>query len=480
MSSIVVNGGRPLTGEVRVGGAKNSALKLMAAALLAPGVSTLTQRPRHQRRRASWQEVLSGLGAQVERSDHALTIDATELTSHEAPYELVAQMRASTCVLGSLVGPSRPRARRDARRLQHRLAQDRHAHPRARGTRRARSTRARLHRRDAPDGLRGAHVVARLPERRARPRTCSWPGCSAEGTTVIENAAREPEIVDLAALPRRAWARASRVRARSTIAIDGVERAARPSTHAVVGDRIEAGTFLVAGALDGGPVTVRGFDPAHLDMRPRQARSRPAATSSAHADGVTVARDGPHRPVDVATLPYPGFPTDMQAQFMALMAHRRGQLRHHRERVREPLHVRRRDSRAWAPTSASRATTRSSAASPQLSGRAGALPGPARRRGARARRPRRRRATTVVGDIHHIDRGYEGFVDEARVARRRHRRVDELTRARTRPTCTREGSHAMLDRDAHQGDHPAPRPVPAAWTASMSSSPACAPSASST
>src|SRR5450756_749906 len=102
MSSIVVNGGRKLTGSVRVCGAKNSALKLMAASLLAPGTSTLTNVP-DIADVGVMHELLSGLGVKVVRSDHALTLDASELTSHEAPYEMVARMRASTSVLGSLV-----------------------------------------------------------------------------------------------------------------------------------------------------------------------------------------------------------------------------------------------------------------------------------------------------------------------------------------------------------------------------------------
>jgi len=139
----------------------------------------------------------------------------------------------------------------------------------------------------------------------------------ARGTTVIENAAREPEIVDLIEFLNSMGAQVSGA-GTPTVTVEGVDGLA-PANHSVVGDRIEAGTYLVAGALTGGPVTVSGFDPAHLDLvlgKLRQAGCSVEITS----DSVTVSRDGEISPVDVQTLPYPGFPTDMQAQFMALMA----------------------------------------------------------------------------------------------------------------------------------------------------------------
>jgi len=138
----------------------------------------------------------------------------------------------------------------------------------------------------------------------------------AKGTTVIENAAREPEIVDLIDFLNAMGARVSGG-GTSTLRVDGVSEL-NPADHRVVGDRIEAGTYLVAGAITGGPVTVRGFVPTHLELVLDKLR-RAGCELETQADGVTIRRDGAIRPVDVQTLPYPGFPTDMQAQFMALM-----------------------------------------------------------------------------------------------------------------------------------------------------------------
>jgi len=139
----------------------------------------------------------------------------------------------------------------------------------------------------------------------------------ARGTTVIDNAAREPEISDLVDMLISMGARISG-RGSSTLEITGVDRL-EPTEHTTIGDRIEAGTFLVAGALAGGPVTVTGFDPAHLEML--ISKLRLAGCTLAIGNGeATVTRAGAIRPVDVATLPHPGFPTDMQAQFMGLMA----------------------------------------------------------------------------------------------------------------------------------------------------------------
>ncbi len=314
-ASIIVTGGRPLSGEVRVGGAKNSALKLMAAALLAPGVSVVENVPAITDV-ATMADVLRGLGVGVERQDHTLRIDATTITSHEAPYELVARMRASIIVLGPLVA---------------RLGRARVAMP---GGCNIGSRKIDMHIRGlqdlgvaielghgyieatAPDGLHGAHVILDFPSVGAT-ENLLMAGGAGEGSTTIENAAREPEIGDLVDMLIAMGARIEG-RGSATLVVTGTDELA-PVRHTTVGDRIEAGTFLVAGALTGGPVTVRGVVPGHLEMvltKLEQAGSDVGGL----ADGVTIRRDRPIRPVDVATLPYPGFPTDMQAQFMALMS----------------------------------------------------------------------------------------------------------------------------------------------------------------
>ncbi len=313
MEAIVVTGGRALSGEVRVGGAKNSALKLMAASLLAPGISTLANVPDISDV-SVMAEVLEHLGAKVTRTDHALTIDATELTGHEAPYELVARMRASTCVLGSLVG---------------RLGR---AHVAMPGGCNIGSRKVDIHIRgladlgvdvatghgyiDATGRAKGSTVTLEFPSVGAT-ENLLMASVLGEGTTTIENAAREPEIADLAAFLNAMGARVTGAGTPS-ISVEGVEDLS-PAEHTVIGDRVEAGTYLAAAALAGGPITVTGFDPADLDMVLTKFEQA-GCSVGLQADGASVTRTGRLLPTDVATLPFPGFPTDMQAQFMAMMA----------------------------------------------------------------------------------------------------------------------------------------------------------------
>jgi UDP-N-acetylglucosamine 1-carboxyvinyltransferase len=168
----------------------------------------------------------------------------------------------------------------------------------------------------APGGLHGAQVILDFPSVGAT-ENLLMASVLAEGVTVIDNAAREPEIGDLVDMLTSMGARISG-RGSSTLEIEGVPALA-PTAHTTIGDRIEAGTFLVAGALAGGPVTVTGFDPSHLEMLLNKLGAAGCEVMVAE-ESVTISRGEPIAPVDIATLPYPGFPTDMQAQFMALMA----------------------------------------------------------------------------------------------------------------------------------------------------------------
>ncbi len=316
MRSIIIEGGSPLAGEVRVEGAKNSALKLMAAALLASGTSRLRNVPDISDVH-TMAEVLAGLGARVTRTDHELAIDTSGVTSFEAPYEMVSKMRASIVVLGPLI----------ARYGQAKVAMpggcaigSRKIDMHVRGLEslgvRVTHDHGVIHA-TAPQGLRGAPVVLDFPSVGAT-ENLLMAAVLAEGTTTIENAAREPEIADLADFLCSMGARIEGAGS-GEITVEGVERLHPADGHSVVGDRIEAGTFLVAGAMARGPVTVRGFDPAHLEMLLFKL-GQAGCKLDVHGDGVTVT--GPARPrsVDIQTLPHPGFPTDMQAQFMAMMS----------------------------------------------------------------------------------------------------------------------------------------------------------------
>jgi len=316
MESIIVRGGRRLSGEVRVEGAKNSALKLMAASLLAPGISRITNVPDIADVEVM-SEVLSVLGAKVTRVDHALTVDATDITSFVAPYEMVARMRASISVLGPLV----------ARYGQARIAMpggcnigsrkiDMHISGLAELGVEIHMGHGFIDAIAPAEGLHAGHVMLEFPSVGAT-ENLLMAAVVARGTSVIDNAAREPEIVDLIAFLNGMGARITGGGS-PTVTIEGVE-SLHPVEHAVVGDRVEAGTFVVAGALSGGPITVRGFDPAHLELVLQKLRQTGCRVSLL-PDGVTIERTQPIRPVDIQTLPYPGFPTDLQAQFMALLA----------------------------------------------------------------------------------------------------------------------------------------------------------------
>lgn len=316
MEYIKVQGNGPLHGEVKVEGAKNSALKLMAASLMIQGVTHLRNVPNIADTHVM-EELLEALGVVVTHpAPHELLLDATHLTSHKAPYEVVAKMRASTAVLGPLTA---------------RLGKASVALP---GGCNIGSRKIDMHLnglRDLGaevgfehgyinvttplDKLVGTEIALDIPSVGAT-ENILMAAALAEGTTIIDNAAREPEISDLVDFLCEAGAQITG-RRRSHIEIHGVSELC-PITHDVVGDRIEAGTFITAAAIAGGPLTVRGFNPEHLDIVLKKL-SLAGAQIERFEDGVTVDRKGPLKPTDIQTLPYPGFPTDMQAQFMALM-----------------------------------------------------------------------------------------------------------------------------------------------------------------
>ena len=319
---IIVHGNNTLSGTVDVSGAKNSALKLIAASILAQGVCTLRNVPRISDIDVMM-EVLSVLGARVGRLDdegepHTLVVDTSNLDSYETPYELVSQMRASISVLGPLIGRfgralvAMPGGCQiGARKIDMHL----------RGLEALGVTFNVEHgylRAEAENGLKGAHVMLDFPSVGATENLLMASVC-AQGTTYIENAAREPEIVDLANMLNEMGAHVEGA-GNSTITIQGVEPSClHPCEHVTVGDRIEAGTFLVGGALTGGPLTVNGIDPSFLRMAITKLREMGCEVDEG-SSSVTVKRNRPLKPVEIQTLPHPGFPTDLQAQFMLLAA----------------------------------------------------------------------------------------------------------------------------------------------------------------
>jgi UDP-N-acetylglucosamine 1-carboxyvinyltransferase len=405
-TTLVVSGGTPLSGEVAVAGAKNSALKLMAAALMADGRSTIRNVP-DILDVAMMAELLWVLGAVVERTDGELVIDPGPGLADEAPYELVQKMRASVIVLGPLVA---------------RLGK---AHVAMPGGCNIGSRKVDLHLRGleqlgarievehgvisahAPEGgLRGTHVVLDFPSVGAT-ENLLMAAVLARGRTIIENAAREPEIVDLAKCLAEMGADVTGA-GTTEITIEGVERLT-PMDHTVVGDRIECGTYLVAGAVTGGRVTVTGVDPMNLEMVIAKL-SQAGAKVTCIDDRITVERARPLVGVDIATLPFPGFPTDMQAQFMAMLATAEGvstlteNVFENRFIVADELARMGADIRIEGHHAVVKGVPRLSGApvhAPDLRAGAGLVCAALGADG-----------DTVISGVHHIDRGYERLEDK--------------------------------------------------------------------
>ena len=314
MDKLQIQGGVPLEGEVRISGAKNAALPILAATLLAEGTVSVGNVP-HLQDVTTMIELLGRMGVSVTIDDKMrVEVDAGTIREHVAPYELVRTMRASILVLGPLlarfgkadvslpggcaIGARPVNIHVDG--LQQ-LGADiliENGYIRARASR-----------------LRGARLVLETVTVTGT-ENLLMAAALAEGETVIENAAREPEVVDLADFLNAMGARI-RGAGTDTIVIEGVERL-RGASYDVLPDRIETGTYLVAGAITGGRVRVKGTRPDHLDAV--VAKLREAGAQVEVGDSwISLDMQGRRpRAIDIRTAPYPAFPTDMQAQFAAL------------------------------------------------------------------------------------------------------------------------------------------------------------------
>jgi UDP-N-acetylglucosamine 1-carboxyvinyltransferase len=314
MDCIEIEGGVQLHGHVRVGGAKNAALPVMASLLLTTGATRLRNVPR-VRDVVTFGQVLRALGAKISFDGSELIIDTTAIDRYEAPYDLVKAMRASFLVLGPLL----------ARYGQARVAlpggcaigaRPVNLHLRGLQALGARLELTQGYVQASADQLQGAMIAFPTPTVTGT-ENIMMAAVLAKGLTIIDNAAREPEVVDLAAVLTRMGARLTGVGS-SRIIIEGVPRL-EPSAHDIIPDRIEGGTFLVAGAMTGGDVTIDNCRPAHLGVLLDHLRATGAAVEVGD-DWVRVIGSERVYPTDLATAPYPGFPTDMQAQMMALLA----------------------------------------------------------------------------------------------------------------------------------------------------------------
>lgn len=316
MDKILVHGGRSLEGEVRIGGSKNSALPILAATLLTKERCVIDRVPDLSDIHYML-TILSHLGCEVERASGVVQIRAEKIIT-EAPYEIVRKMRASVCVLGPLLG------REKAAKVSLPggcVIGDRPIDLHLKGfealgakvtvkggdilleATELRGTRINLRGRHGPTVLGTGNIM--------------MAAVLAEGTTIIEGAAEEPEVIDLANFLIAMGATISGA-GTQRIEIEGVQEL-HGASHSVIPDRIEAGTFLVAGAIAGKKVTIHRTEPNHLGAV-IEALSNAGFDLSHTTDSVTISPNGARHPLHLETIPYPGFPTDMQAQFCALLS----------------------------------------------------------------------------------------------------------------------------------------------------------------
>ncbi|RJQ46577.1 MAG: UDP-N-acetylglucosamine 1-carboxyvinyltransferase [Gaiellales bacterium] len=314
MAKYLITGGVPLAGKVRISGAKNSALKLMAASLLSPRKSILHNVPLIQDV-FTMADVLRELGAEVSIDSDRVEIDPSGELQDTAPYELVRRMRASILVMGPLL----------ARLKRARVAMPggcnigpRHINFHLNGLEKlgARINVGHGFINVAANRLTGDAISLDYPSVGAT-ENLMMAAVTARGRTVIESAAREPEIIDLAKFLTSMGASISGA-GTSTIVIDGVEEL-EGATHTVIPDRIEAGTYMLAAAVTNGEIEVEGISPRYLELFISKLRAVGVQVKE-FDNGVSCSGDGDYSGTDIATLPYPGFPTDLQAPVIVLLS----------------------------------------------------------------------------------------------------------------------------------------------------------------
>lgn len=405
MEKLIVKGGNRLVGAVKTSGAKNAVLPIIAASILGTTPSHLDEVPMLEDVHTI-SEVLKCLGLAVKCSQekNVLDIDSTSITSYEAPYELVRTMRASFLVMGPLlarIGKARISmpggCAIGARPIDIHLKgfealgvkiEQGHGYIEA----------------SAPEGLKGTGIYFDFPSVGAT-ENIMMAASLADGTTILENAAEEPEIVDLANYLNKMGAKI-RGAGTDTIRIEGVEKL-HGADYTIIPDRIEAGTYMIAAAMTGGDIVVENVLPEH--QKPLIAKLREAgAVVEEDIDKVRVIGKNPLKAVSIKTLPYPGFPTDMQAQMMAMMVIAEG-----RSKVTETVF----ENRFMHVVELNRMGAQIS-----TEGRSAVIDGPCKLTGCDVRATDLRagaamilaglvaEGTTRIGDLHHIDRGYENIV----------------------------------------------------------------------
>jgi UDP-N-acetylglucosamine 1-carboxyvinyltransferase len=422
MDKFVIRGGNPLLGTVRISGAKNAALPAMAAALLTDEPIVLENIPQ-VRDIETTRRLLAAMGAEVElgygRAQHRTTICCRNLNSPEASYELVKTMRASTLVLGPLVarcGTARVSlpggcaigARpidlhiKGLERLGATIVQE-HGYVEARAER-----------------LKGAEIVFDKITVTGT-EDLLMAATLAEGETVMQNCAREPEVADLADLLNKMGAKIEGA-GTTTIRVRGVSKL-HGAKHRIIPDRIEAATFIIAGALTDGDINISGCEPAHLGALLQKLKEVGVKTKQTR-DSVRVEGTSDLKAADVVTEEYPGFPTDMQAQFMALATQAEGtsvitenifenRFLHAQEMVRMGANIK---------IEGRRAVVRGKA---QLSG-AAVLASDLRASASLVLAALVADGETIIDRVYHIDRGYENIEEKLRGVGAQIRRMGEI------------------------------------------------------
>lgn len=403
MDRYIVVGGNRLSGTVRMSGAKNAILPVMAATVLTPGDHLIKDVPR-LRDVEVMKEILEALGARVQAGDggRSLLVNTDGLNTWEIPEDLMREMRSSIFLMGALLG---------------RLGQVRCCHPGgcAIGSRDIdlhlmglSALGAEIQEKYGYINAKGSRLVGReiyldLPSVGAT-ENIMMAAVLAEGTTLIRNAAKEPEIVDLQNFLNGLGARIKGA-GLDVIRIDGVTRL-HPGEHVVIPDRIETGTFMVAAAITRGEVEIENVIAEHVEAITAKLRET-GASVRAEKDRVVVAADRRARAVDFKTLPYPGFPTDMQPQMMALMCTADGTsiitetIFENRFKAADELRRMGADVKVEGRSAVIKGVPRLSSA---------AVEGPALREGvALVLAGLTADGVTTVDGVHHIERGYEGL-----------------------------------------------------------------------
>ena len=421
MEKLIINGGKPLRGRVKISGAKNAVLPIIAAALLGQEMPSKLEEVPALDDVHTLSAVLEQLGvkAEFDADKNTLLVDSSNITSCEAPYDLVRKMRASFLIIGPLLA----RCGRAKISLPGGCAIG--TRPIDLHLKGFEALGARIDighgyiEATAPDGLKGARIYLDFPSVGAT-ENIMMAASMAEGTTIIENPAQEPEIIDLANYLNVMGARV-RGAGTNVIKIEGV-RSLTGRNYTIIPDRIEAGTYMVAAAMTKGDVYIENAISEHL--KPVIAKLKEAGvTIEENIDGIRVVCDRRTRAVDIKTLPYPGFPTDMQAQFMALLAVSEGM-----GRVTETVF----ENRFMHVDELKRM-----GANIRIDGRTSMVEGVDSLHGCAVKATDLRAGAAMVlaglvadgetriGYIHHIDRGYDNLVSKLVMLGADIRRVDE-------------------------------------------------------